>query len=196
MTDIQLPEIGQPFEGGFYTGKMMIDGRLAVIVSASKQHELRGVWGEYGQDVKGAKSTFDCVANTQAMAEAGSEIAKQVQALTINGFSDWAIPSRDAVELQYRHLKPTTQENYCSWRDGDNPSSVPPGHIYTEESPAQTTADAFKEGGDEAFEAAWYWTSTQYSAYDAYVQDFGGGGQNHTGKTSERRVRPVRRLFI
>ncbi len=42
----------------------------------------------------------------------------------------------------------------------------------------------------------WYWTSTQYSSYNASVQDFVGGGQHNYGKYDERRVRPVRRLFI
>lgn len=42
----------------------------------------------------------------------------------------------------------------------------------------------------------WYQTSSQRSAYYAYFMDFGGGGQVNVNKTSERSVRPARRLFI
>ena len=43
---------------------------------------------------------------------------------------------------------------------------------------------------------AYYWSSTQRSAYLAFYVHFGDGGQNYSGKDSELRVRPVRRFFI
>ena len=43
---------------------------------------------------------------------------------------------------------------------------------------------------------AWYWSSTQRSAYGAFSMDFVDGGQDYYGKGNELRVRPVRRLFI
>jgi hypothetical protein len=86
------------------------------------------------------------------MAEAGSPLAQWARGLDINGNTDWCIPARDVLELGYRHLKPTTYENSCSFRDGDNPSSIPAGYPYTEQLPAQTAAEAFREGGAEAFE--------------------------------------------
>ena len=46
--------------------------------------ELRGPWGEYGVEIKGAGSYSDGEANTRAMAEAGSVIA--VKALELDGF--------------------------------------------------------------------------------------------------------------
>ncbi len=42
----------------------------------------------------------------------------------------------------------------------------------------------------------WYWSSTQRSAYSAFVQYFVDGIQLINGKHGELRVRPVRRLFI
>lgn len=42
----------------------------------------------------------------------------------------------------------------------------------------------------------YYWSSTQRSAYGAFLQSFGDGNQHGSGKDNERRVRPVRRLFI
>ncbi|HBO4556407.1 TPA: DUF1566 domain-containing protein [Pseudomonas aeruginosa] len=42
----------------------------------------------------------------------------------------------------------------------------------------------------------WYWSSTQRSAHRAFTMYFGDGYQVTVGKTSELRVRPVRRMFI
>lgn len=99
-------------------------------------------------------------------------------------------------ELQYRHLKPTTQQNYCWNRDGENPSSLPVGELYTEESPIQTTVEAFKAGGPEAFQPRWYWSSSQRSAYGAFYMYFGAGGQGYHDKDTAFRVRPVRSVLI
>lgn len=41
-----------------------------------------------------------------------------------------------------------------------------------------------------------YWSSTQRSAYDAFLMHFDVGDQGNFGKSFELRVRPVRRLFI
>ncbi|GFM89382.1 hypothetical protein PSCICO_47810 [Pseudomonas cichorii] len=48
----------------------------------------------------------------------------------------------------------------------------------------------------ELFAKEWYWSSTQRSAYNAFIQGFGDGYQYGNGKTSEFLVRPVRRKFI
>lgn len=42
----------------------------------------------------------------------------------------------------------------------------------------------------------YYWSSTQRSAYSAFLMTFLDGGQSHDAKSSELRVRPVRRVFI
>lgn len=193
---ITVPEIGQPFGGGFFTGIYQQDGKRYAVITAPAAYEHEGEWGEYGEKIEGARSLTDSRANTEAMAAAGSELAKQVLALEIGGFTDWAIPARDVQELQYRHLKPTTKENYCWGRDGDNPSSLPVGELYTEESPVQTIVEVFKAGGPEAFQPRWYWSSTQRSANYAFSVVFVDGTQGIYGKLNELRVRPVRSVLI
>ena len=190
--------IGQAYGGGFFTGIIRdpATGLEYRIITAGAEHELRGAWGEYGEKIDGADSFIDGRANTEAMAAAGSELAQKALALTIGGHGDWAIPARDQQELQYRHLKPTTDSNYCWNRDGDNPHSVPVGTLYSEELPAQTSVDAFKSGGPEPFKPRWYWSSSQRSAYYAFTMYFADGSQTITGKTSELRVRPVRSELI
>lgn len=193
---MNLPAYGTEIEGGFFAGVVQIDGQqYGVVVAPKTEGEMRGTWGERGKDID-AKHLADGAANTKAMAEAGSEIGKWAQGLDINGHQDWYIPARDELELIYRNLKPTEQENYCSFRDGENPSSVPMGHFYTDESPAQTPVEAFQDEGSEAMEEAWYWSSTQCSAYNAFFQNFTVGNQGYFIKGYDNRVRAVRRFII
>lgn len=195
-TAVTLPEIGQPFAGGFFTGIYQQDGQRYAVITAPATYELEGEWGEYGESIEGANSVTDSRTNTEAMAAAGSTLAQSVLALQIGGFSDWAIPARDVQELQYRNLKPTTMPNYCWNRDGENHNSVPAGELYTEESPAQTSVPAFQAGGAEAFQPRWYWSSSQRSADNAFYVYFVGGGQGSDVKGDELRVRPVRSQLI
>ncbi|MGV6475397.1 DUF1566 domain-containing protein [Azotobacter vinelandii] len=191
-----IPAIGTEYGGGTVTGIVSENGQQYLVITAGKAHELRGELGTYGQDVEGAHSYTDGRANTEALAAAGSELAQKVLALEIGGFSDWAIPARDQQELQYRHLKPTARQNYAGYRDGDNPSSVPPGYPYTEDLPAKTDVSAFQDNGAEAFAEEWYWSSTQSSADTASSLGFSDGLQLNSDKFLEARVRPVRSELI
>ncbi len=191
--EIQVPaENGAAYEGGFYGGKIRVDLVICAIVWAPKaEGEIEGKWLDNYADVPGATSCFDSMANTKAMAEAGSPIAQQALAATIGGHTDWCVPARDVLEMGYRYLKPTTEENGV-YRYGENPSSIPAGYPYTTTSPEQTTVEAFQEGGTEAFDDAWYFSSTQYSEDDAWTQRFTYGIQGILDKFNERRVRFVR----
>ncbi|NBF13390.1 DUF1566 domain-containing protein [Pseudomonas sp. Fl4BN1] len=193
-----IPAIGQAYGGGFVTGitRDPVTGKRSLHITAGAAHELVGKWGEYGEKIEGADSFTDSLANTQAMASAGSDLAAKVLALNIDGFTDWAIPARDVQELQYRHFKPTTEENWAGRRDGDNPNSVPIGQLYSEKSPLQTTHTDFQEGGAEAFRDTWYWSSSQRSAHLAFSLDFDDGSQYGIVKDTELRVRPVRSEFL
>ncbi|WP_028236746.1 DUF1566 domain-containing protein [Pseudomonas brassicacearum] len=195
---VTIPEIGQAFGGGFFSGitRDPATGKRYLNITAGAEHELVGAWGKYGEKIEGADSFTDSRANTEAMAASGSEVAQKVLALDIGGFTDWAIPARDVQELQYRHFKPTTEENWQYGRSGDNPNSEPVGLLYTEESPTQTSIESFQEGGPEAFQDRAYWSSSQRSAYYAFGMYFGGGDQYYGGKTNELRVRPVRSQLI
>jgi len=193
-----IPAIGQAYGGGFVSGitRDPATGQRSLHITAGAEHELVGKWGKYGEKIDGADSFTDSLANTQAMAVAGSELAAKVLALNIGGLTDWAIPARDVQELQYRHFKPTTEENWESSRNGDNPHSEPVGQLYSAEAPLQTVHTAFQEGGAEAFRDTWYWSSSQRSAYSAFVMYFGDGLQGYYDKSNELRVRPVRSELI
>lgn len=198
--NIAVPTIaGTPYGGGFYAGRILVGDHLFALIVAPKEggeHDDT-IWNKSLKVVAGAGSYFDGLANTRAMAEAGSKLAKWVLDLKLNGESDWYLPSRDELEITYRNLKPGTRANY-EWRNGDNPSSVPAGYPYTEKMPGQTAAEPFRAGGAEAFEEAWYWTSTQYAPGNVYAwcQDFSGGYQGYSHEHGTCRARAVRRLPI
>lgn len=195
---VQLPAIGQAYGGGFVTGitRDTETGVRRLHITAGAEHELVGAWGKYGDKINGADSFTDSRANTEAMAVTGSEVAQKVLALTIGGHADWAIPARDVQELQHRNFKPGTGENWLYGRSGDNPSSEPVGKLYSEEDPAQTVHEAFRDGGPEAFQERAYWSSSQRSANYAFFQFFEDGRQDYSGKSNELRVRPVRSELI
>lgn len=194
----ELPAIGTALAGGFYAGLFRNGDQLqALIVSPKAEGQIEDAeWGNYGNKIEGAASCFDGFTNTKDMAAAGSGLAKRILALRIADLDDWCLPSRDELEICYRNLKPTTDSNYCHYRDGDNASSVPAGYPYTKESPAQTSVAAFQQGGAEAFEPAWHWSSTQYSAHYAFVQHFGDGIQDGYAKDDDLFARAVRRLLV
>lgn len=193
-----LPALGTPLAGGFYAGQIYIGDTLKGLVVAPKAAgEIKGRWLHKLVDVPGAESYFDGLANTQAMANAGSELAKWALGLQIGGtderWSAWHLPARDQLELLYRHLKPTTDKNVRF--SGDNPSSSPVGYAYRD-LPKQTELQAFAAGGAEAMSDWWYWSSTQYSADYAWCQGFNLGNQYYDVKEAEGWARAVRLIHL
>jgi len=192
--------IGTAMGSGFYAGRIMVGEQAYAIVVAPKdegEHEDTEWIADY-KDVPNSKSYFDGLANTNAMAEAGSELAQWARALTIGGNDDWYLPSQDELEIIYRNLKPTTRQNSCYARSGINLSAIEPTRPYTPEFPVQTQAELFKEGGSEAFETEYYWSSTQHASVAGYAwtQDFLNGNQSYWDKYDDIRARAVRRLPI
>jgi hypothetical protein len=87
--------IGAPFGGGICLGGMLVDQTPYVIIAGPKQlAQLKPqAWGS-SKMVKGAMSVYDGLANTNAMAAAGSPAAKEVRAMRIGDFDDWYIGAR------------------------------------------------------------------------------------------------------
>jgi hypothetical protein len=193
----ELPAVGAALAAGFFAGLVAFNGdHYAIIVAPKAEGETEGEWGEYGTRIDGADSCFDGLANSIAMADADSQIANFMRDLRIGGFDDWYLPSRDELEICYRNLKPTATKNWCSFRDGDNASSVPVSYPYAKESPLQTSVELFQDSSVEAFDGVWHWSSTQYSADYAFCQGFDDGIQGYYGKNDALRARAVRRLLV
>lgn len=195
-----LPALGAPLAGGFYAGLIRLDGQLHALIVAPRAEGERAdsAWNNSTKTIGCATSYENGLANTNAMAAADSQLAQWACGLRIGGFDDWYLPSQDELEILYRNLKPTGKENWCYSRCGINLSAATPTRPYTPELPAQTQAEAFKEGGEQAFDADLYWSSTQHAAdsASAWYQGFSDGYQGNTHKYDELRARAVRRLAL
>ena len=206
--------IGQAFGGGYYAGKIT-DGGVGyyIIVAPKATGENTSLAWKTTSDAgpSGVQTLTNGPASTLAMFNAGSTLypaATYCHNLSIGGFSDWYLPARDELEVVYRAFKPTTAANSTGVRSatgfggdglvyGTNANSIPAGAAYTTVSPAQTAvAKYITVSGTEAFTATYYWSSTEFTATDAWNQNFLIGYQGNYDKTFAYCVRAVRRLII
>lgn len=205
---------GTPYQGGFYAGRITIGGSTYAIIAAPKAsgHSTSKAWKASADSTSGTLSVNDGLANSNAMNNANHPAAQFCRGLTIGGYNDWYLPSRDELEVCYRKLKPTTGANtvYASRTanfgaggngvdeqgNGDNDNSSPAGAAYTTSDPAMTAAAAFHSGGAECFDSAYYWSSTEFVATSAWIQNFSTGSQNYTNKPNAYCVRAVRKVLI
>lgn len=161
---LTLPAFGTviPGQGGTFAAILRgptVDGieqpPFALLVSDAAAGEFEDIaWGEYGKDVPGTSSRTDGKANTDAMVLASCPAALRVRDLTIDGHSDWYLPSLGELN-----------------------------------SAAANVPELF--GADD-----WYWTSTQLSRDDAFVQVFEFGSSGWHDKDDGRRVRAFRRISL
>lgn len=77
-----LPALGQPLLGGIFAARYWLNGQERALILPADEFE--GAWGERGTEIPGASSYSDGYANTVAMAEAGSEIAKKALELDLH----------------------------------------------------------------------------------------------------------------
>lgn len=192
--------VGLPYGGGYYAGKIVTGGVTYALIVAPKAQggETQLAWKTSNTTTAGTTSINDGLANTNAMIAAGASAhpaANFCNNLSINGYDDWYLPAKDELEILYRYLKPTINANNTS--SGANTSSVPTTGNYTSGSPAQTSVTIFKTGNSEVFiTSSPYWSSTEYSSSNGWIQFFTSGDQVNVNKTNTGRVRGVRRIAI
>lgn len=153
-----IPAIGEywPGEGGMNGGLFPGgDKPYYLIIPTGIDAEKELQWGGYGDELDGAGSPHDGLANTAAMVGADDEYpaAQFCAAFEREGKNDFYLMARR--EAQFLEI------------------TVP-----------------------VLFSKRRYWTSTQYSAYLAYLVDFENGWLGYDGKHGERVVRPVRRKYF
>lgn len=170
-----LPRVGQPFEGGFYAGRMYFDGQEHALVDSGREHELAAAWWDKDgprPNIRGACSCHDGRANTRAMAEAGSTIAAQVLAMSIRGFDDWHLPALEELQLM--------RANLCQ---------LPKWEVwYAHQGPG---------GPEQAFCHSEYWSSTQRTAGGAWavtMRNWNNSCSNWGFKV--KGIRPIRSVPI
>jgi hypothetical protein len=213
--------IGEPFGGGFFAGYIShtADGSPThALIVAPRATGATGTgytlttnlkWADETVAVPasstliGASSEFDGKVNTDLMMSliadetysAGAFPAAQFCAdLSIGGFTDWYLPARWELDIAYFNLKPSTAANNTSW--GINDYSVPKRTANnTLTYPQQTYVTAFNTT-TEVFVADFHWSSTEFSAFNAWRLSLISGGQLSTNKTISSRVRAFRKLAL
>ena len=202
--------IGQKIEGGYFAGVIRVKDCAYAILAAPKSTERSIPFKTHCSGTPNTQLVNDGWSNTNAMNDSAHPAAQYCRSLTVCGYADLYLPSRDELELCYRVFKPTDQVNVTSYTagtytgnlrlaNGTNLNSIPTGAAYTETNPARTIATAFRAGSVEAFETSnYYWTSTEFSNYTSFslIQYFSSGNQTWYDKTNVLRVRSVRRVPI
>jgi hypothetical protein len=170
-----VPELGQPFAGGFYGGEIIIDEeRFALIVAPKAEGEqLNLQYKKKSLDkADGTDSDDEGFYNTELNNNANHPAAQFCRSLQIGGYDDWYLPSRDELMTIWMALGPNRKR----------------------------TPELFKQGGSEAFETTWYWSSTENAHHSslAWLVNFVNGYQDFSNKNANffSGVRAVRRLKI
>ena len=193
--------IGQAYEGGFWAGDIGVAGVAThhLVIAPLSSGETTNQWKNAATATPGADSDIDGPQNTADMVADGNSTvypcAHFCNNAVIGGFSDWYMAAKNELEVCYFNLKPSTTSNNTS--SGINPNAVPArASNYTTGNPAQTSAATFQTSGAEAFTAATYWSSTEFSAPYARGQGFINGFQYVNTKGTSSRVRAVRRVPV
>ena len=107
LKTITVPALGAEFpaQGGIFLGVMPGQygqpdyGLILCTDPAAAFNDIP--WGPRGVDVPAARSDYDGLANTLAMAEAGLDLAMRITGLSCGGHTDWYLPSRQELRLAY-----------------------------------------------------------------------------------------------
>jgi hypothetical protein len=168
---------------------------------------------------EGRKATLAMVAAGDATTYPAAHFCNN---LNIGSKTDWYLPARDELELCWRNLKPTADNNYVTAdrsdsainytllgsiddvdvAHGHNQNSSPHGDAYMLTVPGQVASGKnFRTGESEAFAYAsyYYWSSSEVSATYAWRQSWNSGvpGYQYLGnKYAAFYVRAVRRSII
>lgn len=114
---------GDAYQGGYYAGRIKMSGNLYAIVvaPASSETVLASATGTAGSLTTGAKSLVDGLANTNDLILNSTSFwpaASYCYNASINGYTDWYLPSLLELELAYRTLKPNETLNSVSPANG------------------------------------------------------------------------------
>lgn len=104
-----LPERGKPLDDGIFVARYFIGSEQRALILLP--NEVHGAYGEYEQDIEGATSYSDGEKNTRAMAESGSEIAKQ--ALELGGHIPACLEAHLLMAAKTEGLITLREDRYC-----------------------------------------------------------------------------------
>ena len=112
------PTLGSywPEQGGYNAG--LVRGEDGApdyyLIVPELTEQLRAAWGGYGEEVEGASSASDGLANTRALLADSNEhpAAKLASEFTADGHSDFYLPSRRELQLAEANLPELFEKAY------------------------------------------------------------------------------------
>ena len=160
--------IGDTYQGGivFY-----LDGIGGGLIAAPTEHSTKVDWGCHGTLISGSDGTAIGTGNQNTIdIESGCTTAGTAADicanLTLGGYSDWFLPSKDELNLMWTNLADSDG-------DGINNGITDPNNL----------------GGFSYF---YYWSSTQTDSSNAWFQDFHIFYQSFNEKYASYGVRAIR----
>lgn len=143
-----LPAIGQPFAGGFYAGRIYFDGAEFALIDAGREYETTAHWWDQEGPkprIRGTQSRYDGMANTKAMAEEGSAIARKVLGMNVRGSWGWHIPSIEELNILRSNLLQLEDWGRQSGfgNDKDAPNAFACTHTYWSSTQKEGSATAW-----------------------------------------------------
>ena len=218
---LAVPDIGQPYEGGFFGGQVNVGGTVYNLIIApadqgqdnSMKYKVDGTWTgttallgtDYGKENQDTALSFSADTGTFPAFE-------WADALTINGQVDWYIPAVYELMLFYNNFKPGTEptggndQNLGPNPAGYNPILIPPSTGYSFASsngnyptPAQSLLSEWQTGGSEAFSTGFYYSAStgregQGGTGTNYGIEFNTGRLLDVTKSQPQNVRAIRRV--
>jgi hypothetical protein len=170
-----LPALGQPLEGGYYGGLYSLNGdgvptHALIVAPRPTGQNTTLAWKNANTAGSGYTSQIDGFTNTEAAAGVGSgvyPVAEWARGLSIDGYSDWFIPSGFELNALYWTLKPEwagDAPNSAFLGYGDNLYAVPQrGDFGEEDNPTGDQVEGFRFNQPQAFATDAYGVSTQDS---------------------------------
>lgn len=115
------PKLGEvwPGQGGIYAG--IVRGQNGqpdhyLIIPTHRAAEFHKVaLGTYDQDVTGATSKSDGMANTRALADAGSDLCKEILELEIDGHRDWYLMAANEAHIAAANVPELFEKEGWYW---------------------------------------------------------------------------------
>ena len=208
----QYPAVlGEPWGGGYFAGYISHTANgvpTHALIVAPRETGATGygytlttalAWKTANTATADTNSLFDGAANTAAMVAAGiadHPAAEFCVNLSIEGFTDWYLPSILELDIAYFNLKPDNTANNTSF--GVNAYSVPERTLtFAAENPTQTYVTLFKSGGTQAFVADRHWSSYQPGPSGGRRLNFDTGFQFNNSKDNlAQAVRAFRRIAL
>jgi hypothetical protein len=161
---------GVPFAGGYFVRRMFDEegSEYALVVCSEPEQQIFNSFSFY-------------------------EVTQKVSNLSINGYTDWRVPTIDEMRIMFREFKSSSLQN--DTRYGATDKVTPPLGNYTEEAPGVTALPSFLYRGGEQISGI-QWTQSETDSYNALVVHMTTGYENVQHKSRDYQVRAVRRSYL